>query len=238
MPRQQNMKGHTRQEDFGMKKSTTLTVYLLAPQLKYRAKLEAARRGLKLSELLVRAVLAVMEHGTEMPRYSWEEETREKTIVYLHQEDKQRIKRYAENQGVSFSYLFTQAMLFLLDRGEEVSLPPRKEYPQEKPGKNADPHKPKREAFVYYLDPSLAEKLEKHCRQRDKNKTQVIGEALQSCNLEKIKRLRKDFCTTKSHCRRSSLALSPEEKREIIQTADSLGLDPTRLINRALYLYL
>jgi len=216
--------------DHQMRRST-LTIYLPKETFE-QAKIAAVSAGISFSGLAHGCVLALINEKTfdrQLPKPSNDE----KTMIYLAENEKRKIKLFAANQATTISQLFYQALEHYMT--EKIELPPVSKKPAEKKGrpKPDQPVKKKKKPYSYRLTKENDIKLRTTSVSTGKTRTQLIFEAVENTAEKDI--LKTIF--TQPLTERSSMNLTREELLYFRKKANRLDLTIIELFNKALGLY-
>lgn len=216
--------------DHQMRRST-LTIYLPKETFE-QAKIAAVRAGISFSGLAHGCVLALINEKTfdrQLPKPSNDE----KTMIYLAESEKRKIKIFAASQATTISQLFYQALEHYMT--EKIELQPVSKKPAEKKGrpKPDQPVKKKKKPYTYHLTKANNKKLRTISASTGKNRTQLIFDAIENADEKDI--LKIDLLQPLSE--RSSMNLTREKLLFLRKKANRLNLSIFELINRAISLY-
>ncbi|NMB40804.1 MAG: hypothetical protein GX996_02585 [Firmicutes bacterium] len=211
-----------------MMRKSTLTIYL--PQETFeQAKIAAVKADMSFSDLARGCVLAMIGAKTfdqQLPK----PHNDNKTMIYLTENEKTKIKLFAANQSTTLSQLIYQALERYMT--EKIELPPkRKKQPEKK--ERSKPEHLTREKYTYHLTEDNSKTLRIISAKTGKTRTQLILDALKNSADNDI--LETDLSQPFSE--RSSMNLSREELSSLKEKAERLNLTLFELFNRALKLY-
>ncbi len=205
---------------------TTVTFYLPKDVFE-QAKIEAVKKVTSFSDLALRCVLALIEQDAFERSHS-KPPTEEKTMIYLSEEEKKRIKRYTAAHAVTISELFCQALVYYM---ADVNALPAREKQADRRGrpKSENPPGEKKKTITYHLTKTNDTKLRNLSAETGKTRTELILEAVNSVHEPDIISYdRKESLDT-----RSSMNITHDELKLLKGKAHELNVSVFKLFNIA-----
>ena len=207
-------------------KKTTLTFYLPKETLQ-NAKILAVRNEDTFSSLAVRSALMLIDDIGHDPNIE-SPENEEKVLVYLSDQEKQAIKRYAAENALTISEIFYQALELNLKSDQTSVREEIKDLKKKRTKKKPQPAV-KKNPFSYNLTGENDRKLRLASLDSGKTRRQLVLEAVETAVPEEILKLPRQAPKTI----RSSIDISQDEIARLKKKAEAVDLSVSEFLNRA-----